>query len=95
MAYCAFMYGRLITLDKQPGVSTVGVGETWRYLFAKISIKVTVLEATMACQDGQICDGLKAVIYVTVHRVQSIWDKKSTTGDWGLFLVDIKTLSTR
>ena len=34
VAYHVFMSGRLIALYKQPGVHTVGVGETWRYLFA-------------------------------------------------------------
>ena len=29
-AYRALMSGQLITLDKQPGIRTVGVGETWR-----------------------------------------------------------------
>ena len=29
-AYCPFMSGRLIALDKQPGIHPVGVGETWR-----------------------------------------------------------------
>ena len=33
-AYNKSMSGRLIALYKQPGVHTVGVGETWRYLFA-------------------------------------------------------------
>ena len=32
-AYHAFVYSRLITLNKQPGVRPVGVGETWRRLF--------------------------------------------------------------
>ena len=40
-AYCAFMSGRLILLDKQPGVRPVGVGERWLHLFAKIMLKVT------------------------------------------------------
>ena len=34
--YFAFMSGRLIALDKHPGVCLVGVGETWRWFFAKI-----------------------------------------------------------
>ena len=54
------MSGRLIALDKQPGVRLVGVGETWRRLFANIVIKVTGPESTMARQDDQLCAGLKA-----------------------------------
>ena len=34
-AYCAFMSGRLIVLDKQPGVRPVGVGEMRRSLFCQ------------------------------------------------------------
>ena len=55
--YCAFMSGRLIALDKYPGMGLVGVGETWWRFFSKIVLKVTVLEATMACQDNRICSG--------------------------------------
>ena len=39
--YCAFMTSRLIALDKQPGVRPVDVGETWRFIFANILLKVT------------------------------------------------------
>ena len=48
-AYCAFMSGRLIALDKQPGVQTVDIGEMWRCIFAMIVLKITGPEATMAC----------------------------------------------
>ena len=33
-AYREFMSGHLLALEKQPGVRTVGGGETWRHLFA-------------------------------------------------------------
>ena len=49
--YHTFMSGRLIALDKQPGVCPFGVGEMWRRLFTKIVLKVMGPEATMACQD--------------------------------------------
>ena len=73
-AYCAFISGRLIMVDKKPGVCLVGVGETWRRFFVKIVLKVIGPEATMAFQDDQMCVGLKAVIDGAVHEVQDIWD---------------------
>ena len=81
-SYCAFMSGRLIALDKQPGVCLVGVGETWRCLFANILIMVTGLESTMVCQYDQLCAGLKAGIYGVVNGVQAVWDENLTTDDW-------------
>ena len=35
VAYRALMSGRLIVLDKQPVIRSVGVGETWRRMMAK------------------------------------------------------------
>ena len=74
-AYHTFMSVHLIALDKQPGVWSVVVGETWRSLFAKIVLRVTGPEATMSCQDEQLCAGLKAVIDGAVHVVQALWDE--------------------
>ena len=58
--------------------------------FSKIVLKVTVLEATIACQDEQLCAGLKAGIDGAIHGVQALWDENSTTEEWGFFLVDAK-----
>ena len=88
MAYRAFMSGRLIALDKQPGLHPVGVGETWRRLFAKIGVKFKGPKATMVCQDDQLCAGLNAGIYGAVYGVQDIWDENSTTEDWRFLFVD-------
>ena len=73
------MSGRLIALGKHPGVRPFGVGETWQRLFAKIVLKFTGTEATLACQDDHLCAGLKAVIDNVIHRVQALWDKNSST----------------
>ena len=75
------MSERMIVLDKQPGVRPVGVGITWRQCFAKISLKVTEQESTMACQYEQLCDRPKAGIDDAVHGDQAIWDEKLTTED--------------
>ena len=48
-AYRAFMSGHLIALDKQAGLRPVGIGETWRHIFAKIILKVTGPESTLVC----------------------------------------------
>ena len=48
-AYRALMSGRLIALDKQPGIRPVGVGETWRRFMAKCLLKVAGPEAKAAC----------------------------------------------
>ena len=87
-AYCAFMSGCLIAIDKQPGVRLFGVGETSRNFFAKIILNVKIPEATMVCQDNQLCTGLKAGIDGAVNGVQAIWDENSTTEDWGFFIVE-------
>ena len=76
-AYHAFMYDRLIALDKQPGVHLVGVGETKRRLFDNCMLRFMVPEATSMFQDDQICAGLRAGIDVAVHRVQVIWYTES------------------
>ena len=82
------MFGRQIALNKQLGVRPVGVGETWRRIFAKCVLKVTGPEATNEYQDDQLCAILKAVIGVAAHGVQSIWDANSSTENWGFLLVN-------
>ena len=71
-AYRSFVSGRLMALDKQPFVRPVGVGEMWRHIFTKIVLKVTVTEATIECQDDQMCAGIKVGIGRAVHGVRAI-----------------------
>ena len=61
------MSGQLVVLDKKPGVSLVGVEETWRQLFVKCVLRVMGPKDTNMCQDYQLCAGLKAGIDGTVH----------------------------
>ena len=79
--YRAFMSGRLIALAKHPRVRPVRVGETWKRLFAKIVLKVTGPTSNMAFQDDHMCARLEVGIDGTVHGVQAIRDKNSTTED--------------
>ena len=43
--YNALISGRLIALDKCPGVSQLGVGETWRRMLVKCVLVVTGAES--------------------------------------------------
>ena len=90
MAYRKCMSGSLISLDKQPGFHPVGIGETWICLFAKCVLRVIGPESTSACQDDQLCAGLKVGIDGVFHGAQPILDTNSTTEDWVFLLVDEK-----
>ena len=48
-AYWALMSGRLIALDKQPGIRPVRVEETWRRIMANCLLRVAGPEAKAAC----------------------------------------------
>ena len=48
-AYRAMMSGRLVALDKSPGIRPVRIGETWRRLLAKCLLRVSGQEAKAAC----------------------------------------------
>ena len=82
MAYRECVFGHLLVLDKHPGLRPVGVGETWRSIFANIVLKVTGPEAIMVCQGGQLFSGLNAVIDGAIHGVQALWDINSSTEEW-------------
>jgi hypothetical protein len=53
-AYRALRMGRLIALDKSPGVRPVGIGEIWSRLIAKIVLVEAGTEAKHACGDNQL-----------------------------------------
>ena len=69
------MSGRLIALDKHPGIQPVKLGEMWWHIFAKIVLKIAGLEETMSCQYDQLCAGIKVGIDGTIHGVQDLWNK--------------------
>ena len=52
------MSSRMITLEKQPGVRPVGVGETWQRLMAKCLFWVTGQESKAACGTEQLVGGV-------------------------------------
>ena len=69
----AFMSGRLVALEKRPGLCLVGFRETWQRLFGKCMLRVMGPKSTNMCQDDQLYVGLKVGIYRDVNGVQYIF----------------------
>ena len=72
-AYCALMSGRLIALDKIPGIRPVGIGETWRRLLDKCLLQVSGQEAKADCGKEQLAGGVEAGIEGTIHAARLQW----------------------
>ena len=89
-AYCAFMSGRLIALDKQPGIRPVGVGDTWRRLMAKCLLKVVGPEAKSACDTTQLAGGLENRIKGAIHAMRVLFKEHRKEEDWGFLLIDVR-----
>eukprot|EP00957_Ditylum_brightwellii_P100489 7660363-Ditylum_brightwellii.AAC.1 len=89
-AYRAIVTGRLIALDKCPGVCPVGVGEILLCMLSKCIIPVCGEEATTVCSTHQLCLGLKASIKGAIHAMKQLWDNNSEEDSWGILLVDAK-----
>jgi hypothetical protein len=86
----ALRAGRLITLEKNPGVRPVRIGETWSQLFSKIILLLTLDEPKAACAADQLCSGLEAGIEGAIHTSQIIWDQHSAEDNWGFLLNDAR-----
>jgi hypothetical protein len=70
-AMAALRAGRLIALEKNPGVRPVGIGETWSRLFSKTVLLLTLDEPKAACGADQLCSGLEAGIEGAIHTSAS------------------------
>lgn len=89
-AYRALMAGRLVALDKCPGVRPVGIGETWRRLFAKIVLLVAHNEAKEVCGIDQLCAGLESGIEGGIHDMNFLWAGMEQEEHYGFLLVDAR-----
>lgn len=90
-AYRALVTVRIIALDKCPGVSPVGIGETVFRLLAKCVLLVAGEEATASCGVHQLCGGLEAGIEGGIHAMCCQWGEvKDEESPWGALLVDAK-----
>ena len=82
------MTGHLVALDKCPGIRPIGIGETWRRLFAKASLLASGSEAKEKCGIDQLCAGLEAGIEGGIHAIKELWKQHEQEEEWGFLLVD-------
>ena len=68
-AYRALMACCLVAIDKRPGVSPVGIGETLRGYLAKLVMREAGYQSNTECGNLQLCEGLEVGIYGATHAV--------------------------
>ena len=74
----ALVAGRLITLDKNPGVRPIGVGEVIRRIISKALLSVVKLDILDATGYSQLCAGQDAGNKAAVHAMREIYGDAST-----------------
>ena len=86
--YRGLMSGRLISLDKHPGLWPVGVGGTWRRMMAKFVLKVEGQEVKQACGTEHICRWMEAGIEWSISMMSLLWQKHAHEEYWILLIID-------
>jgi len=84
------MSGRLIALDKNPGVRPIGICESWRRMFAKCLLAVAGKNAADECGIDNLSGGMSAGIEAAFHSANEVVDGNYETDDWGFILVDAR-----
>ena len=82
----ALMSGRLIALDKCPGVRPIGIGECLRRTMCKCMAEATKKDLEETC-GSQLACGVKAGIEEAVHAVEELFNSTKEDGH-GLLLMD-------
>ena len=77
--------GRLIPLDKKPGVRPIGIGEVVRRIIARATTTVLKPELVDSTAPLQTCAGLKGGIEASIHAMRRIFDEPETEA---ILLVD-------
>jgi hypothetical protein len=86
----ALMSGRLIAIDKSPGIRPIGIGETWRRAIAKSVLHVAGKGAKEACGIDQLCAGLESGVEGAIHAMQHMWELHKAEEEWGFLLIDAR-----
>ena len=81
----ALVAGRLIALNKCPGIRLIGIGETLRRLISRTVAYVLKEDIKQAAGPLQLCAGHQSGCEAAIHAMNDIWLDSSTDG---ILLVD-------
>ena len=81
------MSGRLIDLDKCPGVRPIGIGECLQRVMCKCMAEAANKDLEETCGSQQLACGVKAGIEGAVHAVEELFNSTKEDGH-GLLLMD-------
>ena len=83
-AYRAMRQGRLVALDKQPGLCPLGIGKSWMHAVTKLVLAELGRDGKAACGSTQLCAGLEAGIEGAIHAaaVKTRDDPSFCFKDW-------------
>ena len=82
-----FVAGRLIPLDKQPGVRPIGVGEIPRRIVSSATVSLLNPDLVAATAPLQTCAGLPGGIEASIHAMRRIFNDEETDA---ILLVDAR-----
>ena len=81
----ALVAGRLIPLDKNPGVRPIGIGEVLRRIISSATMSLLKPELVNATAPLQTCAGLSGGIEASIHAMRKIYEDEETEG---ILLID-------
>ena len=70
----AFVAGRLIPLDKSPGVRPIGIGEVLRRIVSSATMTMLKPELVAATAPLQTCAGLTGGIEASIHAMRKMYE---------------------
>ena len=80
-----FVSGRLIPLEKNPGIRPIGIGEVSRRIVAKATISLLKPDLIEATAPLQTCAGIRGGIEASIHAMRRMYEEESTEA---ILLVD-------
>ena len=73
-----FLAGRLIPLDKNPGIRPIGIGEVLRRIASKSITSTLKEEIQRSAGTMQTCSGIESGIEAAIHAMRKTFGEEGT-----------------